>query len=150
MKRGNKIMRNMIMMMLAVIIVAQIGIIPAGAEGNWRDSAYSIRYNGDGGDVMPPYRQKRDDSYVYIKHEGDVGVHVGIHVAGHNGSYTAMYGRGTYVSVPMGQGYKITNYVVESFPNDYKMGNYKNISLFLMPVVHTPAYIHGLWSPDSI
>lgn len=67
-----------------------------------------------------------------------------IRVQGYSGNYTGMYGQGSYVSVPTGYGYYITNYVNESFKRTV------NIKLQLMPATHSPTWIHGLWSPDSI
>lgn len=96
-------------------------------------------------------RTKTDDSYVYIKHLGTVGVYASVRVVGMEGkNYTGMNGNGSYVSVPLGQGYKITNYVAESFPTDYRNGKYKNIYLGLSPATHSSTTIYGWWSPDSI
>ncbi len=144
-----KIMNRMFALMLAGIVASPFGMISAKA-GNWSDSPYSLYYSGDGGDVATPKRQKQDSSYVYIKHMGDVGASASVRVAGYSGNYTKMYGNGSYVDVPLGKGYKITNYVAESFPSDYRNGRYKMIYLQLMPVTHSPATLHGWWSPDSI
>lgn len=114
------------------------------ADSNWADTSYAVYYNGNGGDVSTEYRDKTDDSYVYINHAGDVGVRVAVRVQGASGNYTGMNGQGSYVSVPTGSGYYITNYVNETFKRTVK------IRLQLSPTTHSAAYIHGLWSPDSI
>lgn len=147
--RKRKIINSMFALMLAGIVASPFGMMNAKAS-NWTDTKYSLRYNGDGGDVSTGKRQKQDDSYVYIKHMGNVGAWVSVRVVGYSGNYTGMNGSGSYVKAPLGTGYKITNYVAESFPADYKNGRYKTIYLQLSPETHNPTTLYGWWSPDSI
>ena len=56
---------------------------------------------------------------------------------------------GNFVPVPLGSSYKITNYVAESFPNDYNKGRYHNIYLKFRTSSGGRS-LHGVWSPDSI
>ena len=53
----------MFALMLAGIAASPFGMMNAKAS-NWTDTKYSLRYNGDGGDVSTGKRQKQDDSYV--------------------------------------------------------------------------------------
>ena len=147
--KKNKIVNRLFAMLMAGIVAAPFGMMSVEAN-NHTDKPYSRYYNGNGGDVSTGYDLKTDDSYVYIRHDGDVETLVSIRVEGYTGNYTGMYGSGSYVAVPLGQGYKITNYVAESFRDDYNRGNYKYIRLQLMPRTHSPARLHGVWSADSI
>ena len=136
--------------MLAGIVASPYGMASVKAN-NHGDTMYMSAYNGDGGDVPTPSREKQDASYVYIKHMGNVGAKVAIRVEGYPGkNYTGKNGNGSYVDVPLGKGYKITNYVAESFPTSYKNKNYKMIYLNLSPLTHSPTTMYGWWSPDSI
>ncbi len=144
-----KIMNKMFALMLAGVIAAPFGMGYVKAN-NHGDKPYTLYYNGNGGDVSTGKREKQDDSYVYIKHMGNVGARVSVRVSGYSGNYTGMNGSGSYVSVPLGKGYKIANYVAESFPSDYRRGNYKMIYLQLSPETHSSTTLHGWWSPDSI
>lgn len=150
MKKKNRVLNKVFAFMLAGTLVLPFGVASFANASNWTDTEYYQRYTGDGGDVSSGARTKTDDSYVYIKHAGDVGILVAIHVVGYEGNYTGMHGNGNYVGVPLGVGYKITNYVAESFRLDYENGRYKNIALRMSPNTHSPCYIHGVWSPDSI
>lgn len=149
MRKRSKILSGVFAVMLAGIIAVPFQLTNVKAS-NWGDSYYSLPYYGSGGDVNTASRTKMDDSYVYIKHDGNVGVVVSIRVSGYSGNYTGMNGSGGYVSVPLGQGYKITNYVAESFWRDYAAGYYKDIYLGLSPGTHSYTTLHGAWSPDSI
>ena len=81
---------------------------------------------------------------------GKGGAWVAIKVAEQQGNNTGKKESGSYVKAPLGTGYKITNYVAESFSADYKNGRYKTIYLQLSPETHNPTTLYGWWSPDSI
>ena len=145
MRKHNKLLNGIFGLMLTTAAIAPFAYASTNAS-NWTDTEYNLQYIGDGGDVYTEVRQKTDNSYVYILHKGNVDVSVAVKVVGYIGNYTAMYGQGSFVPVPKGQGYMITNYVAESFPNF----NGKDIYLELLPSVHYSTWIYGLWSPDSI
>lgn len=133
--------------MLTAIAIVPFSTMHVNAN-NHADISYHIPYSGTGV-ATTASATKTDSTSVYIKHGGDRGVSVGIGVVGYSGNYTGMNGGGSFVSVPLGRGYKITNYVAESFPNDYNNGRYHNIYLRLRSSSGGRA-LHGVWSPDSI
>ena len=144
MGKRNKILNGLFGLMLAVAVVAPFGTMSVNAN-NHADIPYHF-YNGTIN--ATGYATKTDDSYVYIKHGGPYGVQVAVQVYGYSGNYTGMNGTGGYVSVPVGVGRFVTNYVVESFRDSYNKGQYKNIRLQLKS--SSAGEKHGVWSPDSI
>ena len=133
--------------MLTAIVIVPFSPLHAKAN-NHADISYHIPYSGTGV-ARTDLATKTDSTSVYIKHGGDRGVTVGIGVEGYGGNYTGMHGGGNFVPVPLGSSYKITNYVAESFPNDYNKGRYHNIYLKFRTSSGGRS-LHVVWSPDSI
>lgn len=154
MKKRKVLNMNKIFIMLIMLsLILPVGMASEVMASNWTDTEYYKKYSGNGGDVWLDYRQKQDDSSAYIYHKGNVGVSVSVRVQGYNGIYSGangMYGGGSYLSAPTGQGFYIVNMVAESFPSAYAAGNYKNITLTLSPNTHSACTLYGVWSPDSI
>ena len=143
---NNRLIVISVALMLGVTIFACLSRGTALAN-NCKDISYHLAYSGSG-IVNTNVATKTDSTSVYIKHAGETGVTVGIGVSGYSGNYTGMNGSGGFVSVPLNKGYKITNYVVESFQSSYNQGICKNI--YLMLKGSGAATLHGVWSPDSV
>ncbi|SDG57525.1 DUF2712 domain-containing protein [Marvinbryantia formatexigens] len=151
--KKKRMLNRIFAFLTAATLALPVGMASSATASNWTDTEYYKDYSGDGGDVYTEWRQKQDSSSVYICHQGSVDVFAAVLVSGYNGIYSGsngMYGKGSYVGVPTGQGFYIINYVAESFKSDYNKGNYKYIRLALCPTTHNQCSLYGVWSPDSI
>lgn len=114
-----------------------------GQAAAW-DSEYAFKYNGNGGNVSTGYRYKEDDTSFYVFHKGDVNAFVNL-----MDEYNRNCSINKYFKVESGREYFLYN---DAFEN-YGLVPGKDtirVRLLLSPEPHTPSYLHGLWSPDSV
>lgn len=130
--------------MTFMIAFSMFGIMVQ-AAGNYKDTMFNIRYSGDGGDVSAEERAKLDytSSYIYNT-ASDCDFFVNIY-----GTVKADGTRGckncsieTYKDIRVGHAYYLTNYVKE--------WGYSYCKPVMTPSTHSPCYIIGKWSPDSV
>lgn len=122
----------------AVLSLAMIGMVAGStkAAGNITDTYY--RYlSSNMRAFTTETRDKRDDTYVYIHHQGDSRVNVEVRSAdGENHTLNGV------ASVGVNQKRYIANYV-------YETGNRK-CYLKIAPEDYGTFQLYGVWSPDSV
>lgn len=129
---------------LTCLIAGSIGLSPASAAGNYKDTLFSFNYNGDGSDVFTGMRSKLDytSSYVYNQYS-TYGFSATVY--GAKSSTTSI---GTFCTagpvphVNVGQAKYLPNYVKER--------GYSYAQIGFTSDSHGASYIGGWWSPDSI
>lgn len=124
-----------------IALAAMAGVVLTGAmtgtafASNWGDTTYNFHCSAAGGTTES--RAKEDNSYVYIYHQGTVGVQVQVKYNGDN--YT---GHGGVYEVQVGEQKYMVNWIYEEgLPSCY---------LYLTPVTDSSTWLYGKWSPDSI
>lgn len=143
----NKVTAGFLIVFMGVII-ANVSVQCVEAAGNYTDTKYLIDYAGDGCDVMSPVRLKQDATSSYAKNQSTHCAHritvAGTHDYKNNTplSYNnCNYYDGGYM-VPIGESRYLPNLVYER--------GYEYAFLVIMPSLHEPCIVEGLWSPDSI
>lgn len=119
-----------------LLLVSVFGMLFAGKvfAGNIVDKDYGFNYSGDGGDLYTPYEEKWDYTSSYVYHQGTVGAYIGVYYG-----YTSY---GPHYSVGVGEERYLINYIKENGLNICR--------LRITPSTHSPIYIYGRWSPDSV
>lgn len=102
--------------------------------GNTADTSYNVNV-GPGG-FTTVSRSKQNDSSLYISHQGDRGVNVGVFSGGVN--YSA---NGGYYYVAAGTSAYLPSYVNESGKS--------SCYLHLIPSPASSCHLYGHWRPDS-
>ena len=102
--------------------------------GNTADTSYNVNV-GPGG-FTTVSRSKQNDSSLYISHQGDRGVNVGVFSGGVN--YSA---NGGYYYVAAGTSAYLPSYVNESGKS--------SCYLHLIPSPASSCHLYGRWRPDS-
>lgn len=131
--------------------VFSIGTMMAGAAGNYSDTYKTYNYNGDGGPLATPLREKWDDTSSYVKNYSvsTTSFSAGVGRSRTSRGYLAdryysssngAFNMGKLKSVGIGQERYLPNFVYED--------GYKYANVHFYP--SRAGYISIAWSPDSV
>lgn len=129
---------------LAITIVSSLGLSSVSAAGNYHDTKFQFQYNGDGSDVFTSKRTKLDYTSSYVKNRySKYGFTTNVYGSNDYSNYIGTYCTyGPPVHVSVGQ--------AKYLPNLVKERGYDNAQIGITSDSHSPSFIEGLWSPDSI
>lgn len=148
----NKKSTKLVGSVLAIVSVISLGMTMASATGNVTDQIRTYTYNGDGGALATPLREKWDATSSYIKNystsKTSFGAGVGRAKTTSNGYVADRYYRSANNAFNMAKLKSVAVGQERYLPNYVKEDGFKYANVHFYP--SRAGYIKIAWSPDSV
>ena len=126
-----------LMLVFSMVITGVISFSSVAKAGNIMDTQYEFNNTGTTG--QSEWRDKNDDTYVYIKPTEGPTIYYTVYGKSNNKGPQKCSSR---VSIPVGTQASVVNLVKER--------GYTQAQLKFDRITYAMAYTRGVWSPDSV
>lgn len=131
--------KKIICVLCAMMVMSPFGMVVS--ANNYKDTKYSVPYNGDGADMTTPTRSKLDSSASYVNNNGSKTTAIIVAVGAVDSKGGCRGSHSSYYIVDKGNR--------KYMPNTVYQNGYRRACLLMGTTSGKAHNLSGVWSPDN-